>query len=109
MPRKAAKKYCVITTTVSNAEVGERIAEALLDDALAACVQMFPIDSRYLWKGRIARQTEQMLVIKARRSDFAAVKKAVLKIHDYKVPEIILLAIEDGLGRYFDWIEEVTR
>jgi|SRR5580692_5606660 periplasmic divalent cation tolerance protein len=96
--------YSMMFSTTSDRPEAERIAGLLVEQGLAACVQLMPIDSVYMWKGKIEKTGEILLLIKT-RSD--CVDKAMLTIkaaHSYEVPEIIAVPIEAGLPEYLAWI-----
>ena len=98
----------VLTTTASEADA-ERIAEALLADGLAACVQITEIRSRYIWNGGVQHEPEQLLLIKTRAELFEPLRAKVRSLHSYDVPEIVALPITAGDTDYLDWIRSVTR
>jgi len=104
----AAQEYAVVLTACG-AEVAPRIAEVLVAEKLAACVQRLPIESTYRWKGEIETAYEALLLIKIRAADYAAVEQAIRALHDYEVPEIIALPIMQGFAGYLSWLDEVTR
>jgi uncharacterized protein involved in tolerance to divalent cations len=97
----------VLTTTASEAEA-ETIADALLQDGLAACVQIAGIRSRYVWQGAVQREPEQLLLIKTRAELFEPVRARIRTLHSYDTPEIVALPIGAGDGDYLAWIAEVT-
>jgi len=101
----------VVLITVPSKQVGERIAEVLLEQKLAACVNIIPgVSSIYLWKGIINRDEESLLIVKSRAGLFEEhILPTVQAIHPYEVPEIIALPVVMGLPGYLDWIREVTR
>ncbi|WP_148216779.1 divalent-cation tolerance protein CutA [Phenylobacterium zucineum] len=99
----------VVQTATALLEEAERIAQALLEEGLAACVQITPIRSRYVWKGRIERQDEHLLLIKTREDLFESVHGRILALHGYEQPEVIALPVSDGDPGYLAWIAEVTR
>ena len=103
--------YIIVLITVPSQEVGGKIANKLLEDKLAACVNILPaIDSHYIWKGDIYNDEEVLLIIKSQIDLFeAGIVPAVKSIHPYKVPEIIALPIIAGNPEYLDWIREVTK
>jgi periplasmic divalent cation tolerance protein len=96
-------------TTVAKAEDAARIAEMLLRDHLAACVQEMTIRSRYKWKNEIHCDPELLLLIKTTERRAEAVVNAVRKTHPYELPEIIVLPASGGLPEYLDWIAVETR
>ena len=98
-----------ILTTAGSTEDAERIAEALLTENLAACVQIVPIRSRYLWKGEIERSAEELLLIKTRAALFEAVRARIRALHSYETPEIIALPVSGGDEDYLAWLEASTR
>jgi periplasmic divalent cation tolerance protein len=103
--------YIVVLITAPSNDVGRKIANALLEQKLAACVNIIsPINSLYLWEGKINDDQEALLLVKSRAELFEdRLVPAVKAIHPYKVPEIIALPILIGAKPYLDWIEEETR
>lgn len=97
----------VLTTTASGAEA-EAIAEALLADGLAACVQILAISSRYVWQGEIRREPEQLLLIKTREPLFEMVRARIRTLHSYDTPEIVALPIAAGDADYLAWLASAT-
>ena len=104
-----AADYGTVSTTVAEKGDAERIAALLLEEKLAACVQIFPIQSRYVWKGETNHQSELMLLIKTRTALFDAVMAKLAEEHPYEVPEIVAQPFAAGFGSYFDWIAENTK
>ena len=102
-------KYAVVISTYSNEDIGTKIINVLLAEKLAACIQVFPIKSFYTWKGAVSRDNENLMLIKAKASDFDAIKDVIRKNHDYEIPEIVLVPIEGGFDGYLNWMSEVTR
>ena len=100
--------HAVITTTAGSAEEAERIAGALLERRLAACVQTLPIQSRYVWKGEVAVEAEVLLLIKTRQDRFDEVSAAIAELHSYEVPEILLLPVTAGWPPYLAWLDEAV-
>jgi periplasmic divalent cation tolerance protein len=98
------KSLQTITTTPSR-DVGRRIARALVDRRLAACVQIIgPIESIYRWQGKVETAREWLCLIKTTRARFRAVAATVEALHPYDTPEIIALPITTGSERYMDWL-----
>ena len=105
MPTEAIQ---VITTTAERTEA-DAIAEALLQQRLAACVQIGgPVDSSYWWNGRIETSREFVLTIKTRRALFARLETAILALHPYEQPEILAVAAVEVTPGYLKWLEEQT-
>lgn len=94
-----------VVTTTSNKEEAEKIAEALVGQRLAACVQIGgPITSIYRWQDNIERGEEWLCTIKTRNSHFAAVEAAIRQLHSYDEPEILATPIVAGSRGYLDWL-----
>jgi periplasmic divalent cation tolerance protein len=97
-------------STAATAEDAERIARAIVERGLAACVNVVPgVVSIYRWKGKIERDEERLLVIKTRGERFEALREALVAMHPYEVPELIAVRIEDGHGPYLDWLADSVR
>jgi periplasmic divalent cation tolerance protein len=98
----------IVLVTCGSAKEARRIARALVEQRLAACVNIFnvPVRSVYRWEGNVESARELLLVIKSSRSQFARLERAIRKLHSYDVPEIIALPIERGSREYLDWLAE---
>ncbi len=103
---KKMTNYCVIVTTFSDDENGKTIINALLEQRLAACVQVLPIKSYYHWKQKINCDQEQQVIIKTKTALFEQVKAVIEQYHLYETPEIIQLPITNGSVDYLSWIEQ---
>ena len=101
--------FVTILTTAASPDEAERIAEALLAEALVACVQISEIRSRYVWKGEVQREDEQLLLIKTRAALFEPVRARIRELHSYETPEIVALPVTAGDPDYLAWIAGVTR
>ena len=100
-------EYIVVFITVPNLEVGEKIGNTLVEEKLAACVNITSeIKSVYFWKGKIEEDKEYLLIIKTRKDKFESLERRVKEIHPYEVPEIIAVPIVLGSKDYLDWIDE---
>ncbi len=100
----------VVLVTVGSEREAETIATALLEERLAACVNVTsPVRSLYRWEGRIADDREWQLVIKTQARLFEALATRVRALHSYTVPEIIALPVLNGTADYLDWIQNETR
>jgi periplasmic divalent cation tolerance protein len=99
----------VIYCTCPDQATAERIAETLVDERLAACVNLVPgLTSIYRWQGQIQRDAEWLLIIKTRRAVYSLLEARLRELHPYEVPEIIALPIQAGLADYLDWIVDST-
>ncbi|MFZ1654734.1 MAG: divalent-cation tolerance protein CutA [Candidatus Moraniibacteriota bacterium] len=101
-------KFIIIYTTHANMKEAKKVAEALLRDRLIACVNYFPIESAYWWKGGITNAKEIVSIVKTRKSNWAKVKKAVAAIHPYETPCIMKFEVEANKS-YADWIHAETK
>jgi len=105
----AKPAYLVVFVTTSGYEEARRIADALVSQRKAACVNIVPqVKSLFRWKGKIEDAEESLLVIKTRAKLFPEVMNLVKSIHSYEVPEIIALSITEGNPDYLKWIDEET-
>ncbi len=101
--------YVVCFVTVDTSENAVKIASSLVQEKIAACVNITDsIRSFYWWEGKICDEKEALLIIKTRSSFFDKIQKRVKELHPYKVPEIICLEITDGLPEYLSWIHDST-
>lgn len=100
-------KVIVLVTCASRGEA-RRIARALVEARLAACVNVVeaPVESIYRWKGKVETAREFLLVIKSSRKRFAALEAEVRRMHRYDVPEIVAVPIERGSRPYLAWLDE---
>jgi periplasmic divalent cation tolerance protein len=100
---------CLVMTTVDSSAAAREIARRLVEERLAACIQILPpMTSVYTWEGRIEEASESLLLIKTVRSAYATLETKLRQIHPYQTPEIIVLPIEAGLPDYLAWMVEVT-
>lgn len=99
----------VVLVTCPSQEVGEKIARAVVEDRLAACVNVLPkLTSIYRWEGNVCRDTESLLIIKTRRTKFSALSRRVKALHPYSIPEVIALPVMAGSAPYLSWIRNST-
>ncbi len=102
-------EYIVVLITAPNADEAAAIAKAIVDEHLAACVNLVrDIRSIYRWQGKIEDDSEVLLVVKTRYGLFRRLAERVKQLHSYDVPEIIALPIIDGHEDYLNWIQEST-
>ena len=100
---------CVILVTAGSEAEAETLAEALIEERLAACVQLMPIRSRYVWKGAVQRDDEVLLLIKTKAALFEAVRTRVRELHSYETPEVVMLPMTAADADYLAWIAGETR
>jgi uncharacterized protein involved in tolerance to divalent cations len=103
-------KFVVLVTCSTPAEA-QRIARAVVNARLAACVNILPgaVQSIYRWKGKVESARERLLLIKTSRKRLAKLQAAVERLHSYDVPEFIAIPIVAGSSAYLSWIEESLR
>jgi periplasmic divalent cation tolerance protein len=102
-------EFIQVSTTVDTEERAAQIAERLLAERLASCVQILgPIKSSYWWNGKIERTREWICFIKAKATDYGKIESSIRKMRNYDVPEIIALPILRGNPDYLDWIRRET-
>jgi periplasmic divalent cation tolerance protein len=104
------EKFVQATTTTDSRTTARRIARALVDRRLAACVQVVgPIESTYRWQGGIETTREWLCLIKTTRARWREVVALVETLHPYDTPEIVALPIDAGSRRYLDWLAASVR
>ena len=102
--------FVVVFITAPNAEVATTIAQAVVGEKLAACVNIVPgLRSIYTWQGRLCDEAEILCIVKTRRALFPALRDRVAALHPYEVPEIIALPISDGSAPYLAWLQHETK
>ena len=101
-------EFGIVLTTVATPDDARRLAAGLLEQRLAACVQILAIQSAYRWKGAVQREPEQLLLIKTRVALYSAVEAHLRAHHPYEVPEIVLVPIAAGSPDYLRWLAAET-
>jgi len=97
-------------TTCPDATSARRIAEALVDEQLAACVNVLPgLRSTYRWQGTVERADELLLLIKTTRAVWPALQARLLELHPYELPELLAVEPADGLPAYLQWVAGAVR
>lgn len=105
-----AENQLVTLCTVPDRETGERIAAALVEERLAACVNLIPgLTSIYRWQGKVEKAAECLLVIKTTSSRFEQLRERIKALHPYELPEIIAVPITSGDSAYLNWIVENSK
>jgi periplasmic divalent cation tolerance protein len=100
--------YGVMQCAVPNRETGVKIAEVLIAEKLAACIQLLPMESFYRWEGEIENAREVLMLVKTRQAHFDAAIARIRTLHPYRVPEIVAFAFSAGFSGYLTWIDSVT-
>ncbi len=101
-------RFCVILTTCGSSDEAEELAGSLVNQRLAACVQITSVTSFYRWEDEVARDHEYLLLIKTPSAKYDDVEQFIKKNHSYDIPEIIRLPVEGGLYEYLHWIDDVA-
>lgn len=103
-------KFIVILNTCPGSITAKQIAQDLVVNNIAACVNVIPsIQSYFKWGNKIQIKDEYLLVIKTTTEKYEAVRDKIIKLHPYDVPEIVRLPIDAGLESYLNWVEQSTR
>lgn len=106
MPDTVLLCYCTCPDTAS----ARRIAETLVGEGLAACVNQLPgIRSTYRWQGAVHTDSEELLLIKTTGACLAALERRLLELHPYEVPELIAVPVAQGHEAYLDWVRQQSR
>jgi len=107
--RARGPDFIVALVTVPDVATADRIADALLSERLAACVnRVGPIRSRFRWKGALDAADELLLLIKARASALPRLEERVRSLHPYEVPELLALPVAAGGAAYLAWLAAET-
>jgi periplasmic divalent cation tolerance protein len=97
----------VVLSAVGAQPDAERIARALVEERVAACVNIVPgITSIYRWKGTVEQEAELLLVIKTTGERVEQLKARLLQLHPYELPEVVVIPIGGGHGAYLEWIAQ---
>lgn len=99
------KKNIIVMSTIDSKELAIRIADELLNNKIAACINILPgVLSRYWWQGSIESDEEYILLIKTSETLFSTVSQMIKQLHSYECPEIISLPIIAGSEEYLSWL-----
>lgn len=103
-------EFLLVITNLPDRATAERIAEALVTERAAACVNvMTECVSVYRWQGKVEHASEVPLLMKTTRDAYPRLEAALRKLHPYEVPEIIALPVSAGLPEYLNWVVAETR
>ena len=100
-------RYRIVLCTCPDRVCAERIASALLERRLAACVNVLPgVMSRFWWNGKVDGADEHLLLVKTRVDAFQQIQETITSLHPYELPEVLAVPIADALAPYLRWIDE---
>jgi periplasmic divalent cation tolerance protein len=98
-------RVMVVLVTAPGSEVAELIGRTLVAERLAACANVVAgISSIFRWKGSVERESETLVILKTTANDVEALRRRVVELHPYEVPEVVALAVEAGHAPYLDWV-----
>ncbi|MBI4426238.1 MAG: divalent-cation tolerance protein CutA [Candidatus Kerfeldbacteria bacterium] len=106
--RTAAKQSALIDVyvTFANQREADRIVRAVVDQRLAACANVWPIRSRYWWKGKVVQAREVAALFKTTAGRFPALERRIRQLHRYQVPCIVAWPIARAFGTYQQWVKK---
>ena len=100
----------IVLVTTSSKDQAVTIANSLVSEQLAACVNIIErIESVYRWEGKIVQDSESLLIIKTTDGRYDNLERRVKQLHSYSTPEVIAIKIERGSSEYLKWLEESVR
>jgi periplasmic divalent cation tolerance protein len=105
-------RFSIVLVTCGSAAEARKIAQAVVKDRLAACVNILtaPVESVYRWKGKVEKSRERLLIIKTSKARLQSLAKEVLRLHSYETPEFIALPVCTGSSKYLAWMaHEVSK
>lgn len=98
--------YQLVLTTCPDADLAKGIGRALVEERLAACVNVLPpMQSIYRWRGQVETANECLLIVKSKTAAYDAIEKRILELHSYELPEVIAVPLAGGLSRYLAWLD----
>ena len=96
----------MVFMTAASVDEANRLADTLVDQRLAACVQiMQEMNSVFRWQGKVETQREVLLIVKTLNSKFPEIEREVVKLHSYETPEIVAIPLSAGSGPYLEWLK----
>jgi periplasmic divalent cation tolerance protein len=102
-------EYVIVLTTLPADADGRAFGRTLVEERLAACVNLLPpMDSVYRWEGQVEQDTERQVIIKTSRERLVSLWDRIRELHPYEIPEFVVLPIQDGNDAYLKWIGEST-
>lgn len=101
------ERYIQVFTTIDDREEADKIAESVVEQEVAACVQIVgPIESTYKWKGELTKSDEWLCILKSRKTSYEELEEVLLEEHPYENPEILAIPVVEGSPDYLRWIDD---
>ncbi len=96
-----------VLTTAPSAEAADRIGTALVEERLAACANLVPgVSSVFRWNGQVSREAEILVVLKTTAARLGDLRRRLVELHPYEVPEVIAVDVREGHPPYLDWVRD---
>ncbi|MEO8022986.1 divalent-cation tolerance protein CutA [Polaromonas sp.] len=105
---EASTDFCLLMTSVDSEAAAQALAGGMVEAGLAACVQLFPMTSFYVWKGESRREAEYLLLVKTRTDLATAAGDFIRAHHPYELPELLQLPVTGGSAAYLQWLRAGT-
>ncbi|WP_038176623.1 MULTISPECIES: divalent-cation tolerance protein CutA [Vibrio] len=102
-------QYCITLTTTNSQPNCDEIIAKVLHLGLAACIQTMPIQSHYVWQGKVCSDSEILMIIKTKKSCYPQLEQTIVDLHSYDVPQVVQIPFTKGFNPYLTWLEENTR
>ncbi|HZT34461.1 MAG TPA: divalent-cation tolerance protein CutA [Nitrososphaera sp.] len=99
----------MLISTFPSEDIAASTARTLVESGLCACASIFPMRSIYTWKGAISDEKEFSVIFKTSAASAASLKKEILRVHPYEVPEIIELGVASASRKYLEWVAQSTQ
>lgn len=103
------QKYCIVITTFESETQAQPVIDTVLENKLAACVQVLNIGSQYTWNGELCHDKETLVLFKTLWKHYDALEEKIIEMHPYETPEVVALNIENGYKGYLDWLVDETK
>lgn len=101
---------CAVLVTAPDAEVGERLGRAMVEQRLAACANVVPgMVSVFWWEGAVQRSEEALLILKTTAPRLRELEARLIELHPYEVPEVLAIGVQGGHEPYLAWVREEVR
>ncbi|MFW6277921.1 MAG: divalent-cation tolerance protein CutA [Halorhodospira sp.] len=105
-----SSNHLAVFCTCPDEQTARRLAEAVVEAKLAACVNILPgVSSVFYWEGQAQSEQEHLLMIKTSELAYSRLESKLVELHPYELPEVIAVGIERGLAGFLDWIRDQTR